>query len=127
MHPTEEESAARAQAEYDRTNQLILGMATAFHDLWLYADNRAAVKSQDGSTFAVSEITAAVRDPFGQVWLSFTLLDADQGDVESFEQLSGAAGTVVTRSRSAGSVTLRYDQITAVLIDEEEPSEDGEG
>ena len=126
MYPTDDEGTARAQAQYDRTNQLVLGMAEAFHDLWLYADNRAAVKVTDGSTFAVSEITEALRDPQGQIWLTFTLLDADQGDVASFEQLSGAAGTVVTRSRPLGSITLRYEQIAAVLIDEDEPAEDEE-
>jgi hypothetical protein len=126
MHPTDEEGVALAQAHYDRTHQLVLGMAEAFHDLWLYADNRAAVKVTDGSTFAVSEITEALRDPLDHIWLTFTLLDADQGDVGSFEQLSGAAGTVVTRSRALGSITIRYDQISAVLIDEEEPSEDDE-
>jgi hypothetical protein len=126
MRPTDDEGTARAQAQYDRTNQLVLGMAEAFHDLWLYADNRAAVKVTDGSTFAVSEITEARRDPLDQIWLTFTLLDADQGDVASFEQLSGVAGTVVTRSRALGSITLRYDQIAAVLIDEDEPSEEEE-
>jgi hypothetical protein len=124
MYPTDDEGTARAQAQYDRTNQLVLGMAIVFHDLWLYAENRAAVKVTDGSTFAVSEITEARRDAQEQIWLTFTLLDADQGDVGSFEQLSGAAGTVVTRSRAQGSITLRYDQIVAVLIDEDEPSED---
>jgi hypothetical protein len=126
MRPTDEEGAARAQVQYDRTNQLMLGMAEAFLDLWLYADNRAAVKVTDGSTFAVSEITEARRDPLDQIWMTFTLLDADQGDVASFEQLSGAAGTVVTRSRALGSVTLRFDQISAVLIDEDEPSDEEE-
>src|SRR5271165_4445171 len=67
MYPTDDEGTARAQALYDRTNQLILGMAEAFHDLWLYADNRAAVKVTDGSTFAVSEITEALRDPLDQI------------------------------------------------------------
>jgi hypothetical protein len=124
MYPTDDEGTARAQAQYDRTNQLVLGMAATFHDLWLYAENRAAVKVTDGSTFAVSEITEARRDPFDQIWLTFALLDADEGDLGSFEQLSGAAGTVVTRSRALGSITLRYDQIVAVLIDENEPSED---
>ena len=126
MYQTDEEGTARAQAQYDRTNTLILGMAEAFHDLWLFADNRAAVKLSDGSIFAISEITEALRDPLDQIWVTFTLLDADQGDIVSFDQLAGAGGTVVTRSRTLGSVTVRYDQITAVLIDEDEPTEDEE-
>jgi hypothetical protein len=101
-----------------------MGLAEVYHDLWLFADNRAAVKLHDGSTFAVSEITEALRDPFEHIWLTFALLNADQGDVGSFEQLAGAAGTVVTKSNAQGSITLRYDQIIAILLDEEDPLED---
>jgi hypothetical protein len=126
MYPTDEEGTARAKALYDRSNALIMGLAEVYHDLWLFADNRAAVKLHDGSTFAVSEITEALRDPFEHIWLTFALLNADQGDVGSFEQLAGAAGTVVTKSQGLGSVTLRYDQIIAVLLDEEDPLEDDE-
>jgi hypothetical protein len=126
MYPTEEEGIARAKAQYDRSNTLILGMSEVFHDLWLFADNRAAVRLADGTIFAVSEITEALRDPLDHIWLTFALLDADQGDVASFDQLAGAAGTVVTRSQDQGSVTLRYDQITAVLLDEEDPVEEEE-
>jgi hypothetical protein len=127
MDPTDDQGHSRAQVQDKRTDELVRGMGEAFRDLWVYADNRAAVKATDGSTFGVSEMTEAVRDPAGQIWITFTLLDADQSDLASFEQLSGPAGTVVVRSRAQGSVTLRYDRIVAVVIDEDEAeAEDGE-
>ena len=112
--------------QYERTTELLRGMAEPFRDLWTYAGNRAAVKGADGSVYAVSELTEAVRDPLGQVWLSFALLDTDEAEIGSFEQLAGPAGTVVTRARALGTITLRYDQITAVLIDEEEAEDEEE-
>ena len=126
MYPADDDASARAQAQYERTSDLIRGMAEAFHDLWTYAENRAAVKTTDGTVYGVSEITEAIRDPLGLIWLTFTLLDADEGDIASFDTLASPANSVVLRARAVGSITLRYDLITAILVDEEEPEEDDE-
>jgi hypothetical protein len=125
MYPTDDEASARLQAQYERTNDLVRNMAEPFHDLWAFADNRAAVKVADGTVYGVSEITEALRDPVDQLWITFALLDADEGDVPSFEQLAAPGGTLVLKSRPIGTITLRYDQIVAVLVDEEEPDEGG--
>ncbi|HLY58761.1 MAG TPA: hypothetical protein VKS60_24580 [Stellaceae bacterium] len=124
MYPTDEEAAQRIQAQYERTAEMVRGMPEVFHDLWAYAQNCAAVKASDGTVYPVSELTEAVRDSLGQVWVTFALLDADAASVPSFEQLTGAGGTLVPRSRMLGSITLRYDQIAAILVDEDEPPPD---
>jgi hypothetical protein len=124
MYPTDDEMSARLQAQYERTNELVRGMAEAFQDLWAFADNRAAIKVQDGTVYGVSELVEALRDPAEQLWLTFALLDADEGDIGSFEQLASPGGTLVLRSRAIGTITLRYDLITAVLVDEEAPDDD---
>src|ERR1700722_6295182 len=117
MDPTDDEGSARAQAQYERTSELVRSMPEAFHDLWAYAENRAAVKAADGTVYPVSELTEAIRDGFGQVWVTFSLLPAGEADVASFEQLTGPGGSLVARSRALGTITLRYEQIAAVLID----------
>ncbi|GGF24446.1 hypothetical protein GCM10011611_33130 [Aliidongia dinghuensis] len=124
MYPTDDEMSARLQAQYERTNELVRGMAEPFQDLWSFADNRAAVKMLDGTVYGVSEITEALRDPAEQLWLTFALLDADEGDIASFEQLASPGGTLVLKSRALGTITLRYDLIAAVLVDEDAPEED---
>jgi len=125
MYPTDDEMSARLQAQYERTNELVRGMAEPFQDLWSFADNRAAVKMLDGTVYGVSEITEALRDPAEQLWLTFALLDADEGDIASFEQLASPGGSLVLKSRALGTITLRYDLIAAVLVDEDAPEEDG--
>ncbi len=124
MYPTDDETSARLQAQYERTTELVRGMAEPFQDLWAFADNRAAVKVQDGTVYGVSEIVEALRDPADQLWLTFSLLDMDEGDIGSFELLAAPGGTLVLRSRAMGTITLRYDLIVAVLVDEDLPSED---
>ena len=124
MYPTDDETSARLQAQYERTTELVRGMAEPFQDLWAFADNRAAVKVQDGTVYGVSEIVEALRDPAEQLWLTFSLLDMDEGDIGSFELLAAPGGTLVLRSRAMGTITLRYDLIVAVLVDEEVPDED---
>lgn len=126
MYPTDDETSARLQAQYERTTDLVRGMAEPFQDLWAFADNRAAVKVQDGTVYGVSEIVEALRDLTDQLWLTFSLLDIDEGDVASFEQLAAPGGTLVLRSRVLGTITLRYDLIVAVLVDEDVPSDEGE-
>lgn len=126
MTASEDEATARAQAQYERTSEMVRGMPEAFHDLWAYAGNNAAIKVTAGTVYAVSELTEAIRDGFGHVWVTFTLSNADEADIASFEQLAVPEGTLVTRSRALGAITLRYDQITAVLIDEDEPEEEEE-
>src|ERR1700761_6760830 len=95
MYPTDDETSARLQAQYERTNELVRGMAEPFQDLWAFADNRAAVKVLDGTVYGVSEITEALRDLGEQLWLTFSLLDMDEGDVGSFELLASPGGTLV--------------------------------
>jgi len=124
MYPIDDEASARLQAQYERTTELVRALAEPFQDLWAFADNRAAVKLQDGTVYGVSEIVEAMRDPADQLWLTFSLLDMDEGDVPSFEQLAAAGGSLILRSRALGTVTLRYDLIVAVLVDEEAPDED---
>jgi len=124
MYSTDDETSARLQAQYERTTDLVRGMAEPFQDLWAFADNRAAVKVQDGTVYGVSEIVEAMRDSTEQLWLTFSLLDMDEGDIASFELLAAPGGTLVLRSRALGTITLRYDLIVAVLIDEEVPDED---
>jgi hypothetical protein len=127
MYPTDDETSARLQAQYKRTNELVRGMAEPFQDLWASADNRAAVKVLDGTVYGVSEITEVLRDLSDQLWLTFALLDVDEGDIASFEQLASPGGTLVLKSRALGTITLRYDLIVAVLVDEDAPEEgDGE-
>src|SRR5665213_3526287 len=123
MASNDDDAADRFRVQYERTGELVGGMAEAFQDLWAYAENRAAIKAADGTVYGVSEITEAVRDPLGHIRLTFTLLSEDEADSASFEQLAGPVGTPITRSRALGSITLRYDQITAVLLDEDEPDE----
>ncbi len=125
MSLNDDEATARAQAQYERTSELVRGMPEAFHELWAYAGNSAAVKVAAGTVYAVSELTEAIRDAFDHVWVTFTLASADEADIRSFEQLAAPAGALVTRARALGAVTLRYDQIAAVLIDEDEPNDDG--
>ncbi|HLZ66762.1 MAG TPA: hypothetical protein VKQ29_11065 [Aliidongia sp.] len=124
MYPTDDETSARLQAQYERTNELVRGMAEPFQDLWAFADNRAAVKVVDGTVYGVSEIVETLRDLNEQLWLTFALLDADEGDIASFEQLASPGGTLVLKSRALGTITLRYDLIVAVLVDEDAPAED---
>jgi peroxiredoxin len=124
MYPIDDEMSARLQAQYERTNDLVRGMAEPFQDLWAFADNRAAVKVVDGTVYGVSEIVEALRDVADQLWLTFALLDADEGDIASFEQLAAPGGTLVLKSRALGTITLRYDLIVAVLVDEDAPDED---
>jgi len=124
MYPIDDEASARLQAQYERTTDLVRGLAEPFQDLWTFADNRAAVKVADGTVYGVSEIVEAMRDPAEHLWLTFSLLDLDQGDVASFEQLAAAGGSLVLRSRPLGTITLRYDLIVAVLVDEEAPEDD---
>ncbi len=69
----DEEATARAQAQYERTGEMVHGMPEAFHDLWAYTGNCAAVKIADGTVYAVSELTEAIRDAFGQVWVTFRI------------------------------------------------------
>ncbi len=123
MFSSDDEIKARVQARYERTTALIRTMAETFQDLWDFADNRAAVRTGDGAVYAVSEITEALRDLNDQIWITFSLLDADAGDIPSFEQLAGPVGTCVVRSRAIATVTLRYDQITTLLLDEDEPDD----
>lgn len=124
MYSTDDETSARLQAQYERTTDLVRGMAEPFQDLWAFADNRAAVKVLDGTVYGVSEIVEAMRDTAEQLWLTFSLLDMDEGDIASFELLAAPGGTLVLRSRALGTITLRYDLIVAVLIDEEVPDDD---
>jgi hypothetical protein len=126
MYPSDDEATQRAQAQYERTSEMVRGMPEAFHDLWAYAGNRAAVKTLDGMVYPVSELTEAMRDPQGLVWVTFSLLDSEAADIASFLQLTGPGGSLVARARALGSVTLRYDQIAALLIDEDEPEDDEE-
>ena len=126
MYPTDDEAARRVQAQYERTSEMVRGMPEVLHDLWAYAGNRAAVKAADGTVYAVSELTEALRDALGHVWVTFGLLDAGEADAASFGQLCGPGASVVARSRALGSITLRYDQVSAVLIDEDEPAEEEE-
>lgn len=124
MYSTDDETSARLQAQYERTTDLVRGMAEPFQDLWAFADNRAAVKVQDGTVYGVSEIVEVMRDLAEQIWLTFSLLDIDEGDIASFELLAAPGGTLVLRTRALGTITLRYDLIVAVLVDEEVPDED---
>jgi hypothetical protein len=126
MYPTDDEASARAQAQYERTLEMVRGMPEVFHDLWAYAANRAAVKAADGTVYPVSELTEAMRDQTGQVWVTFGLAHAGEADLASFQLLAGPVAALVPRSRALGSITLRYDQIAAVMIDEDEPAEDDE-
>jgi hypothetical protein len=126
MYPTDDEASARAQAQYERTSEMVRAMPEVFHDLWAYAANHAAVKAADGAVYPVSELTEAVRDATGLLWVTFSLLDADAADATSFARLAGPGGLVVARTRALGSITLRYDQIAAVLVDEDDPDEDEE-
>jgi hypothetical protein len=126
MYPTDDETSARLQAQYERTTDLVRGMPEPFQDLWAFADNRAAVKVQDGTVYGVSEIIEALRDLNDQLWLTFSLLDMDEGDVGSFELLAAPGGTLVLRSRALGTITLRYDLIVSVLVDEDVPNDDEE-
>lgn len=124
MFSSDDEQKARLQARYERTSGLMRAMAETFQDLWDFADNRAAVRTQDGAVYAVSEITEALRDLNDLIWITFSLLDADEGDIPSFEQLAGPVGTLIVRSREIATVTLRYDQITTLLLDEQEPEDE---
>jgi hypothetical protein len=126
MYPTDDETSARLQAQYERTTDLVRGMPEPFQDLWAFADNRAAVKVQDGTVYGVSEIIEAVRDLNEQLWLTFSLLDMDEGDVGSFELLAASGGSLVLRSRALGTITLRYDLIVSVLVDEDVPHDEDE-
>jgi hypothetical protein len=124
MYPTDDEASARAQAQYERTSEMVRAMPEVFHDLWAYAENRAAVKPIEGTVYPVSELTEAMRDATGLLWVTFSLLEAIEADATSFDRLAGPGGLVVVRSRALGSITIRYDQIVAVLIDEDEPDEE---
>jgi hypothetical protein len=126
MYSTDDETSALLQAQFERTTELVRTMAEPFQDLWAFADNRAAVKVQDGTVYGVSEIVEAMRDASEQLWLTFSLLDMDEGDIASFELLAAPGGTLVLRSRAQGTITLRYDLIVAVLVDEDVPDEDGD-
>jgi len=126
MYSADDETSAQLQAQFERTTDLVRGLAEPFQDLWAFADNRAAVKVQDGTVYGVSEIIEAMRDSTGQLWLTFSLLDMDEGDIASFDLLAAPGGTLVLRSRALGTITLRYDLIVAVLVDEEVPDEDGD-
>jgi len=122
----EDEASALVQAQYERTSELVRGMAEAFHELWTFAGHTAAIKVADGTVYAVSELTEAIRDTFEHIWMTFTLLSAEEAEPASFKLLAAPNGTVVTRSNALGAITLRYDQITAVLIDDDEPLDDEE-
>jgi hypothetical protein len=124
MYPTDDEALKRAEAQYERTSEMVRAMPEVFHDLWAYAGNQAAVKSTDGMVYPVSELTEAALDQRGHLWVTFSLLGAEAADIPSFLQLTGPGGALVARSRGLGSITLRYDQIAAVLMDEDEPDDE---